>query len=776
MLQSRTLAAIDLRLTRPPDNLRPNTQGDKRPSTQEGDTRSSGNDGGNITEKLSSPLKKKKQKGAKKKQETEVLFEDLSPEAQRRLNAMLRNFCEAENGAMKTDIDLEQYGIDAGEVITNATIQELCVIQPNIHFLNLSNCALITDVALWTIARHCPGIKHLILSGCDKITNIGLRSLSIRCSELLTLDFTNCHLLDDIGLSTVACGCWKLEKLLLVNCTGVTDTGVGKVVKSCGRLKMLDLNGCCRVGEFGDHALKEIGAFCPSLVYLDLMGCRHVHNDGLTAVAQGCQALETLRLSGCDGVSAQGILALCKYTKHLHTLTLSGCHTLRDADVHVLKHAVCNGSLTAVDLSDCKLITNAGVVSICSSLGHSLRSLNIAGCKVTDSVCPSICALCEKLNVLDLSQCRALTDNALHTIAKGISGLTTLKLDGNQKITTRAVMHYGAGESRLPFADVSQDWFGYCPKANAAKLILESERNRADTGSAVVIQCLIRRRIAWNVYKEKRRWWVIQHTIPRAQACYRGYLVRMKYRDYKQRVYEHRMATRVQNNYRRFANVMARYRIQRDIRINKLKLQSAMTIQRLYWGLVGRKRAQMRRNEVANERLEEARIQALREQKAIVIQCAWHIHIARGIMREKKKSLRLLRIRQSLEDRMARLLQRIERGRQGRKKARFVLWLKQQAALRFQMAKVIQRVYRGHVGRLIAAEERRLRLIRIRNEKALILQCFWRTLRARMIVAILRALRILRAKQFKNAREIQRVFRGYRARVALLAKRSEMEV
>ncbi len=635
MLQSRTLQSIDLRLTRPPVNLRPSsTQGDKRPHTQEGQDRG-GNDPGGVSPKKA----KKKKNHSKQKKDNEVLFEDLSPEAQRRLNAMLRNFCEAEDGAMKTDIDLEQYGIDAGEAITNATIQELCVIQPNLQFLNLSNCGLISDVALWTIARHCPGIKHLILSGCDKITNIGLRSLSMRCADLVTLDFTNCSLLDDMGLSTVACGCWKLEKLLLVNCTGVTDTGVGKVVKACGRLKVLDLNGCCRVGEFGDHALKEIGAFCPSLIYLDLMGCRHVHNDGLTAVAQGCQDLETLRLSGCDGVDGQGIMALCKYAKHLHTLTLKGCDTLRDVDVHVLRHAAFNGTLTSIDLSDCKCITNAGVVSICTSLGHSLRSLNIAGCKVTDSVCQPICHLCEKLNKLDLSRCRALTDNAVHTIAHGVSGLTSLKLEGNQKITTRTVVHYGSGPDKLMFADVSPAYFGYQPKENAELLIVKAEEDRADAGSALIIQMLIRRRIAWKVYKERRRWWLITHTIPRAQACYRGYVIRMKYADYQERMRERRMAIRIQNNYRRYANVMARYRIQRDIRINKLKLHSAITIQRMFWGLIGRKRSKVRRNEAANERLEEARVQALKEQKAIMIQCLWHIKVARGVMTEKKKGV-----------------------------------------------------------------------------------------------------------------------------------------
>mmetsp|Transcript_15428 Transcript_15428/g.23272 ORF Transcript_15428/g.23272 Transcript_15428/m.23272 type:complete len:1050 (+) Transcript_15428:143-3292(+) len=763
-LHSRTLASVDLRLTRPPDNLRRPDNID-RPRSQDGR-------GPEVDER---PVRKKKGKVQASKKDNEALFEDMSPEAQRRLNAMLRNFCQEDNGSMRTDIDLEQYALDAGEVITNATIQELCVVQPNMLKLNLKSCALITDVALWTIARHCPGIKHLILSGCDKITNIGLRSLSMRCADLVTLDFTNCHLLDDLGLSTIACGCWKLETLLLVNCTGVTDTGVGKVVKACPRLRKLDLHGCCRVGEFGDHALKEIGAFCPALQYLDLIGCRHVHNAGLTALAQGCQELEILRLSGCDGVTGQGILALCKHSKHLRILQLSGCETLKDSDVNVLRHAAFGSSITSVDLSDCVGISNTGVAAICASLGESLRELNIAGCHVTDAVCGAICSKCTKLNSLDMSRCRALTDNTVHAIARGVTGLTSLKLDGNQKITSRAVVSYGSGEQKLEFANVSRKWFGFEPKQGASNLIVESEERRFHSAMAIKIQCMVRSRIAWNVYKEKRRMWIVDKAIPKYQALYRGYKVKMRYAAHKQHMLKIAMAIRIQKCFRRYQDVMARYLVQRTIRINKMKLASAINIQRVYWGMKGRQRSMARRNEVANERLEAARIQALKERMAIVIQCAWLIHRARVRMMDLKEARRLKRIRDALEDRMARVMQRVVRGHFGRRHAERVRWYLERQALVWRMAKEIQRVYRGHVGRLIAAEERRLRDIRIRNEKAVILQCFWRILRANMLVSILRALRILRQKQFHNAREIQRVFRGMVARVRLEKFRSDME-
>jgi hypothetical protein len=59
------------------------------------------------------------------------------------------------------------------------------------------------------------------------------------------------------------------------------------------------------VGEFGDHALKEIGAFCGELRDLDLGGCKRVEDPGLRALAQGCPLLERLMLANCDAITGQ---------------------------------------------------------------------------------------------------------------------------------------------------------------------------------------------------------------------------------------------------------------------------------------------------------------------------------------------------------------------------------------------------------------------------------------------------------------------------------------
>ena len=62
--------------------------------------------------------------------------------------------------------------------------------------------------------------------------------------------------------------------IMLINACGC-GCGCGWVGwATINRLQVLDLRGCINVGEFGDHATKEIGAFCGQLRQLDLTGAK----------------------------------------------------------------------------------------------------------------------------------------------------------------------------------------------------------------------------------------------------------------------------------------------------------------------------------------------------------------------------------------------------------------------------------------------------------------------------------------------------------------------
>jgi len=392
-LFSRSVGLVDLRLTRPPESLKP------RELSRSLDFQVTDNDSVPASQptgavRVSTPEKRKRKKletlgiiddeTHKQSIRSKDLFSDLSPEARVRLHGMLTNFCGSEDGIFKDDINLHQFGIDCGEVITNAIVQELCSLQPTLTSLDISYSESVTDVGLWAIARHCTNMKILNLKGCTQITNIGLRSLSLRCSELVSLDFTNCSKLDDIGLSTVAGGCWKLERLILRNCVCISDTGVGRVSRACNRLKVLDLHGCVMVGEFGDHALKDIGAFCTDLRELDMTECKHVQDAGLRAVAVGCPLLRVLRLSGCDGVTGAGLRALSKHCRNLEELAIRGAKYLTDPELELLKGDVLSNCLKVLDLGGCVRVTDKGITTLCHSLGQKLLALNLAESCATD--------------------------------------------------------------------------------------------------------------------------------------------------------------------------------------------------------------------------------------------------------------------------------------------------------------------------------------------------------------------------------------------------------
>ena len=154
------LPLVDLRLTRPPDSMRLKPLKDNDKST-------SSSYHGQTSPK---PTKKV----------DPFDFEGRSE----RMKAMVKNFCSQETGLFIDEINMQQYTIDSGETVTDATVQELCTIRPTVTRLDLTDCHEITDVSLWAIARHCVNIRSLVLSGCHQISHVGLRSLSLRLLEV----------------------------------------------------------------------------------------------------------------------------------------------------------------------------------------------------------------------------------------------------------------------------------------------------------------------------------------------------------------------------------------------------------------------------------------------------------------------------------------------------------------------------------------------------------------------------------------------------------------
>ncbi|RKO88255.1 hypothetical protein BDK51DRAFT_29291 [Blyttiomyces helicus] len=72
-----------------------------------------------------------------------------------------------------------------------------------------------------------------------------------------------------------------------------------------------------------DSHIERLCSACPNLIYLGLLHCRFLGDEGVFAIAEHCRGLEVLSLSGCEGVGDLGILRVSANLHALKTLKLS---------------------------------------------------------------------------------------------------------------------------------------------------------------------------------------------------------------------------------------------------------------------------------------------------------------------------------------------------------------------------------------------------------------------------------------------------------------------
>jgi F-box/leucine-rich repeat protein 2/20 len=619
---------------------------------------------------------------------------------------------------------------------------------------------LVTDVGIRAIAKHSNAIEKLILYGCEKLTNVGIRDMSLACSKMTYLDLSSCYNVDDVSLTIIAGGAWKLQYLYLRDCDRISDNGVSRIAQGLGKhLKILDLKGCSNVGEFGDRALRAVGANCVELEELIMCDARRVEDSAFIAIAQGCVNLRILAISGCEEITKKGMRSLLKTSCSLQRLKIDGCRKVGDSEFEFFHESPLQATLTSLELNHFSQLTDRGIGAICKTLGSTLLNLDVSNCPlITDLSATMIGNLCTRLRAIDFSHCGQMTDKCINSLARNLSCLTSLKLDGNPHISSRALIAHAGVE--LEFVEMAMQWLGYQPKNNVETLIQKKEVHVYQTKQALLIQSALRRKFANRIYWERYRSRLLSVVIPLFQAHVRGMIQRKKHRLVMAAINRNRMAVKIQAKWRKYYALHERIRVMKNKRYVAFRNEQALFIQRLYRAHVHKMRTEAKRIDRANKLLEETKEQALRETRAIVIQRIFRGDVGRRRTAELDEQRRLLRELNALKDRCARFIQRVIWGKSGRIKARRRRWEIAHAQLMWESARHVQRAYRGHLGRLRFKRILDAHIHRVRMEAATNIQRLYRGYRGRLLAAVARALRILRAKQQYFAVEIQRTMRG----------------
>ncbi|KAJ8601043.1 hypothetical protein CTAYLR_004489 [Chrysophaeum taylorii] len=677
------------------------------------------------------------------------VFERESPRAKATLRALLCEFLvddddDGRGVRIRDDIDLAAYALTAGREVTNATVQEMCVMQPSMKSLDVSGCWRVGDAALWAIGRHCGGLEKLVAAECE-CTRVGLRALSLGCPKLAILSLERCAFVDDAALTAIAAGCPGLRSLSIKGCGSATDDGIASLARGCRGLTKLDASGCARVGEFGDRGLLALGRYCSELEELDLYGCAHAQDGGVIAVAFGCERLRILRLTGCREITGASLEALAAKCALLEELCIVGCERLRDRD---LERMVAFRRLERLDASGCPGIGAKGLGAIATGCPE-LVDLKVRGCaRVGDEACEALASssssssskVCCCLRTLDLSGCNLVSEKGISAVAKAHAGLAKLDVTSCARVSRHCL--WRIAEEVLEFAEVAKDFVGLTPKPNADALREEAEKSKIRHREATQIERVWRGAISRLGVRSAVRRRMVVRSATRFQACARGAIARSRVREISVVRREIAGSTLFAALWRGYAvrqNVFAALR-----RANALRIKNeiyAARIQRYYRGFGSRKRTFLEsRCKLLEGRIAEARIRAVMETKAIRVQ-----QLVRGIAgRRAAASVRasrdLISKRRVLELRAGIVATRVARGARGRRLARArragLAW----QARRWRCARRVEAAWRGRRGRLEAKRLREARRISSFREAATRVQATYRAGRARFLATIAAAM------------------------------------
>ncbi|KAK1418631.1 hypothetical protein QVD17_27776 [Tagetes erecta] len=281
----------------------------------------------------------------------------------------------------------------------------------NLTVLQLDQCGrCLPDYVLHTTLKHLPSklsaLTNISLKGACRLSDAGLdalvtsastlRSINLGCCSLLTSDSIN-NLADKLGsvlkelyidecfgldAKLILPALFKLQHLEVLSISRfetVNDSFITQFVAVQGhKMKELVLADCTRLT---DRAIKAIAKSCPGLCAIDLTNLFKLTDTSIGHLANGCQTIQTMKFRR-NAFSDEAVAAYLE---------------------------ACGGPLTELSLNHV------------DKVGHQTAL--------------SLAKHAKKLQSLDLSWCRDMTDEAVGLIVDSCLSLEMLKLFGCTQIT-----------------------------------------------------------------------------------------------------------------------------------------------------------------------------------------------------------------------------------------------------------------------------------------------------------------------------------------------------
>lgn len=269
--------------------------------------------------------------------------------------------------------------------------------------LSLRMCSRLSDYSIWCVTILMPNLEELDLGYCELIKDPSMAYVAGGLKRLKALDISRCDI-SDVGLRALTISpANQLESLTLARCVYATSSGLCFLIEKSIRLVTLDVSICHLVTD----AVVEATSKILTLKRLVLSWCKNLTNQSIRSLATRPSSLEKLEIRACILIDDQGVACvdLGPGLLELTTLCLKG-NPITDNGLAKLARTL--GHMTKLDLTMCKLITNAGVRVLADHL-PKLRWLRLEHCtRLTNLVVKDLMRM-GSLEVLNVKGCRKIT-------------------------------------------------------------------------------------------------------------------------------------------------------------------------------------------------------------------------------------------------------------------------------------------------------------------------------------------------------------------------------
>ncbi|OQR82626.1 hypothetical protein ACHHYP_15691 [Achlya hypogyna] len=368
--------------------------------------------------------------------------------------------------------------------LTDALVRSVAGACNQLRSLDLSHLALLEGAGIAAIGESCPLLEELSLNGCRQLPEHALLKVAQGCPKMRALDVAHCIHVTDMLLATLAQSCRHLQRLIVNGCKEVSDRGLHALSNSCLDLVHLELHRTEFQYKITDMFMLSISEHCKILQHINVSGCDHITDAGLSWLCLGCTALTAVDVSYCDKLTDFSLRALAEGCLHLTTLDISGCARITDIGLrflsigcHELVTLTMKGVIFAsagasagepqgisaiglqctqiehLDVTKCLRIDDVALKKL--PLRHLVHLCLVHCTKVTSDGVIAVAAHCPKLSVLNLTGCVLVDDHALASIGKGLHALESLKLRGCDRVSSGGLQRVSHGCRLLKTLDLA---------------------------------------------------------------------------------------------------------------------------------------------------------------------------------------------------------------------------------------------------------------------------------------------------------------------------------